>query len=80
MNMYNKMFWCLGKNTVKWLGEEAWRRYERLLQGRKDTEDGLNEKVGIQEIRKTRGGAILDPDDPIIDVLDNDDFVNIGKW
>lgn len=33
----------------------------------------------VQEVRKTRGGVILDPDDLIKDVLDNDDFVNIGK-
>lgn len=32
----------------------------------------------IQEVRKTRGGALLDPDDLIREVLDNDDFINVG--
>lgn len=32
----------------------------------------------VQEVRKTRGGAILDPDDLIADVLDCNDFVSIG--
>ena len=31
----------------------------------------------INDIRKTNGGAILDPDDRIDDVLDDNDFVSI---
>lgn len=34
----------------------------------------------VEEVRKTRGGVILDPDDIIKDVLDNDDFVNVGTY
>ncbi|XP_063905180.1 histidine ammonia-lyase-like isoform X2 [Zophobas morio] len=64
-----------GTNTVRWLGEEAWRKYQKLLLGIKIDEDDIINV--IQEVRKTRGGALLDPDDVIVEVLDNDDFVNI---
>lgn len=67
----------VGSNTIRWLGEEAWKKYQKLLQGIKiENYDIINV---IQEVRKTRGGALLDPDDTISEVLDNDDFVNIGK-
>ena len=33
----------------------------------------------MQEIRKTRGGALLDGDDTIKTVLDDNDFVSVGK-
>lgn len=33
----------------------------------------------VFEIRKTRGGAILDGEDEIQSVLDNNDFVSVGK-
>ncbi|KYB26333.1 histidine ammonia-lyase isoform X2 [Tribolium castaneum] len=64
-----------GTNTVRWLGEEAWRKYQKLMQGVKIEEHDIINV--IQEVRKTRGGALLDPDDIISEVLDNDDFVNI---
>jgi len=31
-----------------------------------------------QEVRKTKGGAILDPDDLVKDVLDDNDYVSIS--
>ena len=31
------------------------------------------------EVRKTRGGALLDVDDIIKSVLDDDDFVSVGE-
>lgn len=50
----------------------------KLLQGIKiDRDDIINI---IQEVRRTRGGALLDPDDIISEVLDNDDFVTIGMF
>jgi hypothetical protein len=57
------------------LGEEAWRKYQKLMQGVKIEEHDIINV--IQEVRKTRGGALLDPDDVVCEVLDNDDFVNI---
>lgn len=63
----------LGEQTIRWLGEQAWRKYEKIVNGRTD-----EEPRGIQEIRKTRGGVILDLDDLIRDVLDDDDFVTVG--
>ena len=38
-----------------------------------------NRQEVVHDIRKTVGGAICDPDDILIDVLDDDDFVAIGK-
>ncbi|KDR16028.1 histidine ammonia-lyase-like [Zootermopsis nevadensis] len=64
-----------GEMTVRWLGEEATRRYKKL-----QTQDGgseSGEREMVQEVRKTRGGVILDPDDSIRDVLDDNDFVTV---
>ena len=33
----------------------------------------------VLEVRKTRGGALLDVDDIIKSVLDDDDFVSVGE-
>ena len=33
----------------------------------------------VLEVRKTRGGALLDVDDAIKTVLDDDDFVSVGE-
>ena len=60
---------------VQWLSEEALRRYERL---RPATYTGRPQVVA--EVRKTRGGAILDPLDLVSDVLDDNDFVSVGRW
>ena len=38
-----------------------------------------NREEVINDIRKTVGGAILDPEDLIKDVLDDNDFISIGK-
>ncbi|XP_022667971.1 histidine ammonia-lyase-like isoform X2 [Varroa jacobsoni] len=60
------------KQSISWLGEEALRRYTKLQPA---TYIGNDEKVF--EIRKTRGGAILDGEDEIQSVLDNNDFVSV---
>ncbi len=60
---------------MRWLGEEALRRYQRLRPP--SFVENPDEKV--LDIRKTAGGAILDPEDHILDVLDDNDFVSIGK-
>ncbi|KAJ9595850.1 hypothetical protein L9F63_012952, partial [Diploptera punctata] len=56
--------------TIRSLGEEAARRFSKLH----PTDKGKEE---VQEIRKTRGGVILDPDDRVKDVLDDNDFVTL---
>ena len=38
-----------------------------------------NKEEVINDIRKTVGGAILDPEDLIKDVLDDNDFISIGN-
>lgn len=64
------------KQTVKWLGEEALRKYLKLRHNK------LGSNIDIEscsEIRKAKGGAILDPEDIIIYVLDDNDFISLGK-
>ena len=66
-----------------WLAEEAVRRYTRLQQHNGHSNAlqplGSNNNQGEQvvEIRKTRGCVRLDPDDLVIDVLDDNDFVSV---
>ncbi|GFG39517.1 hypothetical protein Cfor_00512, partial [Coptotermes formosanus] len=62
--------------TVQLLGEEAVRRYSKL-QKQDDIIKEKRDREKVQEIRKTRGGVILDPDDRIRDVLDDNDFVTV---
>ena len=61
------------KLTVRWLGEEALRRYLRL----RPPSFVPNREERVNDIRKTLGGAILDPEDKIEDVLDDNEFVSI---
>ena len=63
---------CKGNDKIAWFGEEALRRYYKA----KNVEF-QSEKVF--EVRKAKGGAILDKDDAIKDVLDDNDFVTVGK-
>jgi len=62
---------CKAGEKVEWFAEEALKRYYR----KNDTDK--SEKVF--EVRKAKGGAILDPADLIKDVLDDNDFVTVGK-
>ncbi|KAJ8302038.1 hypothetical protein KUTeg_021025 [Tegillarca granosa] len=61
---------CKGTEKISWLGDESLRRHFKTKGGA-----GQNEKV--YEVRKAKGGAILDVDDPIRDVLDDSDFVTV---
>lgn len=54
------------------LGETALKRYSKL----KPTSKSITDKV--VEIRKTNGGAILDQDDLVKEVLDDNEFVTVG--
>ncbi|XP_033744655.1 histidine ammonia-lyase-like [Pecten maximus] len=62
---------CKGSEKVKWLGEESLRRYYKS----KCNSGHADETVF--EVRKAKGGAILDSDDSIRDVLDDSDFVTV---
>lgn len=62
--------WCAGKVTISWLATEAIRRYSR----RKSPTSALRQAA---EVRKTRGGALLDVEDDVVDVLDDNDFIDI---
>ncbi|CAL1294671.1 unnamed protein product [Larinioides sclopetarius] len=60
--------------TVRFVGEEALRKYQKL-RPQSSHVSGRDEK--IYQIRKTKGGAILDPDDQVNHVLDDNDFVSV---
>ncbi|KAL8603486.1 hypothetical protein ACOMHN_038627 [Nucella lapillus] len=62
---------CKGNEKVCWLGEESLRRYYRS----KGSAGHAQETV--YEVRKAKGGAIMDPDDTLKDVLNDDDFVTV---
>ncbi|KAL4226136.1 hypothetical protein ACF0H5_014123 [Mactra antiquata] len=61
---------CKPSEKIRWLGEESLKRYSKTK-----NIDGKDEKVF--EVRKAKGGAILDPDDSVKDVLDDNDFVTV---
>ena len=69
-------FYFLGSKSIEWLGQEALKRYIKL---KPSSSYGPIHNETILDIRKPSGGAILDPDDVIKDVLDDNDFVAIGK-
>ena len=64
---------CKGSEKIAWLGEESLRRYYR------SKASAGNAKEKVYEVRKAKGCAILDEDDTIKDVLNDDDFVTVGK-
>ncbi|XP_053377261.1 histidine ammonia-lyase-like [Mercenaria mercenaria] len=61
---------CKANDKVRYFGDESLKRYYK-----KHNIGEKNEKVF--EVRKAKGGAILDPDDSIKDVLDDNDFVTV---
>lgn len=64
--------------TVSWLAEEAVRRYVRLHPVSGDVLLATNNnKPRMVEVRKTGGCVLLDPEDNVVDVLDDNDFVNV---
>ncbi|KAJ6215972.1 hypothetical protein RDWZM_010472 [Blomia tropicalis] len=60
--------------TIEWLSEEALRKYVKL---RPSGSNISANSERVYEIRKAKGGSILDPDDLIIHVLDDNDFVSL---
>ena len=66
---------CKGTESVGWLGDEALRRYHKLA----PESTHIKREETVYEIRKTRGGALLDPTDQVKAVLNDDDFVSVGE-
>eukprot|EP00092_Neocalanus_flemingeri_P003503 GFUD01003757.1.p1 GENE.GFUD01003757.1~~GFUD01003757.1.p1 ORF type:complete len:676 (-),score=161.97 GFUD01003757.1:197-2224(-) len=64
---------CKAGKSIRWLGGEALKRYLKL----RPPSFVPNREEVVNDIRKTLGGAILDPEDRIEDVLDDNDFVQI---
>ncbi|XP_046542970.1 histidine ammonia-lyase-like [Haliotis rubra] len=62
---------CNGKEKISWLGGEGLKRYYKTKSNVGHAEET------VYEIRKAKGGAILDPDDAVRDVLDDNDFVTV---
>jgi len=65
---------CKTGDKISWLGEETLRRYYR-----KKAVVEADQKEQVFEVRKAKGGANLDPVDKIGDVLDDNDFVTVGR-
>ncbi|XP_074646941.1 histidine ammonia-lyase-like isoform X2 [Tubulanus polymorphus] len=64
---------CKGNETIKWLGDEALKRYYKL----QPQSSHVAKAEQVHEIRKTRGAALLDPDDYVKSILNDDDFVSV---
>ncbi|XP_059141196.1 histidine ammonia-lyase-like [Physella acuta] len=62
---------CKGTDTIRWLGEETLRRFYK----QRGSPGPSAEKV--YEVRKAKGGALLDFDDSIKDVIDDNDFITV---
>lgn len=60
-----------------WLAEEAVRRYVRLHPASGNVLSSPNTKPRVLEVRKTGGCVLLDPEDNVVDVLDDNDFINV---
>ena len=62
-----------GHNTVQWLIEETIRRSEGAAGSKKAPLTAQNFEAGL-----AKGGAMLDPNDAISEVLDTNDFVHLS--
>uniref|UniRef100_A0A4W3JUT8 Histidine ammonia-lyase n=1 Tax=Callorhinchus milii TaxID=7868 RepID=A0A4W3JUT8_CALMI len=64
-------------STVLWLGREALRRYVK----NKPDNGGLDCVADVTFLmRRCQGQGLLDPDDAIEDVLEDNDFVEVGRF
>ena len=77
---------CQGTETVRWLADEALRRYFKanpppspIATANGDSESSSGSTPEVQEVRLMRGGARLDWDDNLSSVIDDNDFVTIGE-
>ena len=62
---------CSGEEPCQWLCDEALRRAVK-----RHPEYAKN--FVVVELRKTRGGAVLDGEDPIQSVLEDEEHVSVG--
>lgn len=62
--------------TIQWLGLEALKRY---VKNKPDNGGIKSVKETHFLVRKCQGSGLLDADDTIEDVLDDNDFVELGK-
>jgi hypothetical protein len=78
---------CQGTESVRWLADEALRRYFKAnpalhptaVSSNGDGESSSGSTPEVLEVRLTRGGARLDWDDYLSSVVDDNDFVTVGK-
>lgn len=63
-------------NTILWLGQEALKRY---IKNKPDNGGITAVKDTRFVVRRCQGLGLLDADDTIEDVLEDNDFVEIGK-
>ncbi|PAA68187.1 hypothetical protein BOX15_Mlig010907g2 [Macrostomum lignano] len=62
----------VAKETVRWLGEEAVRRYSAL-----QPPSHVNRPEKVFQIKKTKNGAILHPEDKIVSVLTDEEYITV---
>lgn len=64
-------------STIQWLGQEALKRYTK----NKPDNGGLSKSVKDIRfvVRRCQGHGLLDADDTIEDVLEDNDFVELGN-
>lgn len=64
-------------DTVRWLGKEAVRRYMK----NKPDNGGFASGEDIQfYVRRCKGLGLLDHDDPLEVALEDNEFVEVGKY
>lgn len=62
-------------NTIRWLGQEAVKRYVK----NKPDNGGITAVKDTRfVVRRCQGSGLLDADDTIDDVLEDNDFVELG--
>lgn len=62
-------------NTIRWLGHEALKRY---MKNKPDNGGITTVKDSRFVVRRCQGLGLLDADDTIEDVLEDNDFVELG--
>lgn len=65
-----------GASTVRWLGKEALRRY---VKNKPDNGGFASVEEVTFYVRCSKGLGLLDQDDALEDVLEDNEFVEVGK-
>lgn len=66
------------QQTLAWLGAEALNKYFKLRSNVTGNNKNNIKNETVYEIRKAKGGSLLDPEDFIGEVLDDNDFICVG--